>query len=69
MDLLNDYIAKRGKEGVCVSNFFKENTNIIQCYCNQLQPENRELDLKLSWTTQIDLFASQHPDLRVSYMW
>lgn len=66
MELLNDHIVGRGKRSVCISHFFRKKADIIQNYCNQLEPENKELDLKQFWSGQIDLFAQQNPSLRVS---
>lgn len=66
MNLLENYISQKGKNKVTISSFFNKERDPIQKYCNNLQPEKRDLDLKLFWSSEIDKFASLHEEIKVS---
>jgi hypothetical protein len=66
MDILTDYINKTSKNKIVISTFFKKERAKIETYCNNLQPENRGLDLKVYWAQQIEDFATLNPTIQVS---
>jgi hypothetical protein len=66
MDIVTDYITETEKSKLVISTFFKKEWNNIELYCNNLQPKNKALDLKISWAEEISKFATENPSIQVS---
>jgi hypothetical protein len=67
MDILTDYMTVTEKKKLVISIFFKKERNKIELYCNNLQPENKTLDLKLFWAEEISNFAIANPSIQVIF--
>lgn len=65
MELLNEYANKRGKKRISISDFYKKEQQKIQLLCNQIEPTNRHLDLRLFWEQEINKFEAAHPEMKV----
>ncbi|KAL7334437.1 hypothetical protein PS15p_200064 [Mucor circinelloides] len=66
MELLNEYANKRGKKRISISDFYKKEQQKIQLLCNQIEPTNRHLDLRLFWEQEINKFEAAHPEMKIT---
>ncbi|KAI8883431.1 hypothetical protein K501DRAFT_333340 [Backusella circina FSU 941] len=64
MDILTTYLTETSKTKIVISFFKKERAKVEQ-YCNNLEPDNKQLDLKLFWAGEIDKFAKANPHIQV----
>jgi hypothetical protein len=65
IDILIDYITATEKKKLVISTFFKKERSNILTYCNNLQPNVKNLDLKMYWAQQIEEFASVEPKILI----
>ncbi|CEP15853.1 hypothetical protein [Parasitella parasitica] len=65
MDILRDYVTEKQKKKLVISTFFKKERSKIETYHNNLNVENKALDLKIYWSNQIEEFAKEYPDIQV----
>ncbi|KAI8884745.1 hypothetical protein K501DRAFT_271401 [Backusella circina FSU 941] len=64
MDILTDYVVEKECEKLVLSSFFKKERAKIELYCNNLQPNNKTLDLKMYWAEQSNEFTEANPTIQ-----